>query len=258
MENYGLAKGKIFENQDESGYCILNIEDATCRKLAEKCRAKIVYFSSERELAEGAFIRDGKLVIAAEDGKITELCRVDELKIIGKHNVENALAAAAISYYAGIDAAVISEVLKSFAGVAHRIEYCGALDGVKFYNDSKGTNVDATLTAIRALEKNIVLIAGGDGKSQDFAPLGQKLAGSVKHLVLLGRDGPAIAEAAENAGFESITYGSDMGDCVRKAFGLAQEGDSVLLSPACASWDMYDNFEQRGDHFKEMVRKLGV
>ncbi len=258
MENYGLAKGKIFENQDESGFCILNIEDATCRKLAEKCKAKVVYFSSERELSEGAFVRDGKLVIAAEDGGITEFCRLDELKIIGKHNVENALAAAAIGHCAGIAASVISEVLKSFAGVAHRIEYCGALDGVKFYNDSKGTNVDATLTAIRALEKNIVLIAGGDGKSQDFAPLGQKLAGSVKHLVLLGRDGPAISEGAENGGFESITYGSDMGDCVRKAFGLAQEGDSVLLSPACASWDMYDNFEQRGDHFKEMVRKLGV
>ena len=183
---------------------------------------------------------------------------MDELKIIGKHNVENALAAAAVSYYAGIEASVISEVLKSFAGVEHRIEYCGVLGGVKFYNDSKGTNVDATLTAIKALEKNIILIAGGDGKGQDFMPLAEKLAGSVKYVVLLGRDGPKIAESAEKAGFTAFTYGSDMGEWVRKAFELASEGDSVLLSPACASWDMYDNFEQRGDHFKEMVRKLGV
>ncbi len=258
MENYGLTKGKIFENQDENGYCVLNIEDEICRKLAEKCKAKVVYFSSERELESGAFVKDGKLVIAEDNGKSTELCRMDELKIIGKHNVENALAAAAVSYYAGIEASVISEVLKSFAGVEHRIEYCGVLGGVKFYNDSKGTNVDATLTAIKALEKNIILIAGGDGKGQDFMPLAEKLAGSVKYVVLLGRDGPKIAESAEKAGFTAFTYGSDMGECVRKAFELASEGDSVLLSPACASWDMYDNFEQRGDHFKEMVRKLGV
>ena len=115
-----------------------------------------------------------------------------------------------------------------------------------------------SLTAIRAIEKNIILIAGGDGKSQDFKPLASNLKGSVKHMVLIGRDGPKIAEAAEKAGFKDYTYGSDMGDCVKKAFEVAEEGDTVLLSPACASWDMYDNFEQRGNHFKEMVAKLGV
>lgn len=258
MENYGLTKGKIFENQDKNGYCILNADDEICRSLAEKCKAKVVFFSSSKELETGAFVKDGKLVIAEGKDKITELCAQEELKIIGMHNVENALAASAMCYYAGIEPSVISEVLKSFAGVAHRIEYCGSIDGVKFYNDSKGTNVDATLTALNAIKKNIILIAGGDGKSQDFMPLAEKLEGRVKHLVLIGRDGPKIAEAAEKAGFKEYTYGVDMGDCVNKAFKLASDGDTVLLSPACASWDMYDNFEQRGDHFKEMVGKLGI
>lgn len=258
MENYGLTKGRVFENQDESGYCILNAEDETCRKLAENCPAETVFFSSSRELEKGAFVKDGMLVIADREGNVIELCRQDELNIIGRHNVENALAAAAISYYAGIEPQVIREVLKSFNGVAHRIEYCGTLDGVKFYNDSKGTNVDATLTALRAIEKNIILIAGGDGKSQDFSPLAENLKGRVKHLVLIGRDGPEIAEAADKAGYKDYTYGSDMGDCVNKAFDIAEEGDTILLSPACASWDMYDNFEQRGDHFKEMVKNLGI
>lgn len=258
MENYGEAKGRVFANQVENGFCVLNMEDETCRKLGEKCKAKTVYFSSERELEKGAFVKDGALVIKDEDGSVTELCRRDELKILGKHNVENALAAAAISYYAGIGPEIISEVLRSFTGVAHRIEYCGTLDGVKFYNDSKGTNVDAALTALKALEKNIILIAGGDGKSQDFTELAENLEGRVKRVILLGKDGPKIAEAAEKAGFKEYMYGSNMGDCVKKAFEAAEEGDSVLLSPACASWDMYDNFEQRGEHFKDMVRKLGV
>ena len=257
MENYGLAKAKIFENQDEGGYCILNGDDEICRRLGAFCKAEVIYFSSTGELERGAFVKDGRLVIA-EKGKVTDLCGCDELRIIGRHNVENALAAAAICYYAGIEPSVIGEVLKSFAGVAHRIEYCGELAGVKFYNDSKGTNVDATLTALAAIEENIILIAGGDGKSQNFEPLAQNLKGRVKHLVLIGKDGPQIAEAAEKAGFKSYSYGADMGECVNKAFAMAEKGDTVLLSPACASWDMYDNFEQRGEHFKEMVSKLGV
>jgi len=258
MENYALAKGKVFENQDESGYCIINADDEACCKLAESCKARVVYFSSSKELDKGAFLKGDDLVIVNDKGETIELVNRRDLKIIGNHNVENALAASAICYYAGIEPSIISNVLKSFSGVEHRIEYCGSMEGVKFYNDSKGTNVDAALTAIRAIEKNIILIAGGDGKSQDFKPLASKLKGSVKHMVLIGRDGPKIAEAAEKAGFKDYTYGSDMGDCVKKAFEVAEEGDTVLLSPACASWDMYDNFEQRGNHFKEMVAKLGV
>ncbi|MBQ9961065.1 MAG: UDP-N-acetylmuramoyl-L-alanine--D-glutamate ligase [Firmicutes bacterium] len=258
MENYGLAKARIFENQDEQGFCIINGDDEACCKLAENSKAKVVYFSSTKELEEGAFVKDGKLVIASENGKLIELCHKNELKIIGKHNVENALAAAAMCYYSGIEPEVIAQVLRDFGGVEHRIEYCGTSKGVKYYNDSKGTNVDAALTAIRAIEKNIILIAGGDGKGQDFDPLVAGFNGSVKHMILLGRDGGKIAESAEKAGFKDYSFAEDMGKCVQKAIELAEEGDTVLLSPACASWDMYVNFEQRGDHFKEMVARFAI
>ncbi len=257
MENYGLAKANVFANQDETGYCIINGDDELCRRLSEKCKAKVIEFSSTRELGEGAFVKGEKLIIANEKGELVELCDKSDLQIIGKHNVENALAAAAICYFAGIDERVIAETLKTFKGVEHRIEYSGMIDGVRFYNDSKATNVDAALTALRAIEKNVVLIAGGDGKSQDFKPFIKNFNGSVKHMILLGRDGKIIAEAADKEGFKSYTYAKDMEECVKKAFEIAEEGDTVLLSPACASWDMYDNFEQRGNHFKEIVARLG-
>lgn len=258
MENYGLAKARIFENQDENGYCVINGDDEACCKLAENSKAKVIYFSASRELEKGAFVKDGKLVIVDEDGKLVELCGRDELKIIGKHNVENALAAAAMCYYAGIEPETIAQVLREFGGVEHRIEYCGTYKGVRYYNDSKGTNVDAALTALRAIEKNIILIAGGDGKGQDFDPLIEGFNGSVKHMVLLGRDGGKIAESCDKAGFKEYSFAADMGECVQKAVAMAQDGDTVLLSPACASWDMYTNFEQRGDHFKEMVERFAI
>ncbi|MBR3844821.1 MAG: UDP-N-acetylmuramoyl-L-alanine--D-glutamate ligase [Clostridia bacterium] len=258
MENYALAKGKIFENQDEQGYCIVNAEDPICLSLMERSKAKVVYFSSKRELEKGAFVKDGYLVILTEAGELISLCHRDELKIIGVHNVENALAAAAISYYSGIEADVISRVLKEFAGVEHRIEYCGTGKGVRYFNDSKGTNVDAALTAIRAIEKNIILIAGGDGKGQDFTPLAESLKGKVRHMILLGKDGDKIAKAADEAGFGEYSYCSDMAQCVKKAVEIAEPGDTVLLSPACASWDMYENFEQRGNHFKDMVEHFAL
>ncbi len=256
MENYGLAKANIFANQSEDGYCIINGDDELCVKLAQNCKAKVVEFSASRELEAGAFVSGEKLVIKTEGGELIELCGKSELQIIGKHNVENALAAAAICYYAGIEQDVIADTLRKFGGVEHRIEYCGEKNGVKFYNDSKGTNVDAAVTALRAIEKNVILIAGGDGKSQDFEPFIAEFNGSVKHMVLIGRDAKLIAEAADKAGFKDYSFGADMEECVEKAVAVAEAGDTILLSPACASWDMYKNFEQRGDHFKEIVAKL--
>lgn len=255
MENYSLAKAKIFANQDESGYCIINGDDGICCRLAQKCRAKVRLFSLEKELKDGAFLKDDRLFIA-DDGKIEELCRADELKIIGLHNIQNALAAAAISYYAGIEIPVIREGLINFGGVEHRIEYCGTVDGVKYYNDSKATNVDAAVTAINAVGKDIILIAGGDGKGQDFTDLIKNFKGRVKKLILLGRDGPAIKQAADKEGYKDYEFCANMEDCVKLAAHAASAGDTVLLSPACASWDMYDNFEQRGRHFKEIVARL--
>ena len=259
MEGYGEAKAKVFANQDASGYCVLNYDDKQCYALAEQygCKARIVPFSRREELEFGAFVKDGWLVLKNEAGELVTFCRADELHIIGGHNVENALAAAAICYFAGIDPEVIAKTLREFGGVAHRIEFSGEIDGVKYYNDSKGTNVDATVTALRAIEKNIILIAGGDGKGQTFDELIRQFHGSVKHMILLGRDGKLIAEAADRCGFKDYSYAKDMNECVRRASEMAAAGDTVLLSPACASWDMYDNFEQRGDHFKDCVAHLG-
>ena len=172
------------------------------------------------------------------------------------HNLENALAAAAVCYFAGIEPTVIAEVLRTFGGVEHRIEYCGMVDGVKYYNDSKGTNVDAAVTALRAIGQNIILIAGGDGKGQNFDPFFADFDGTVKHMILLGKDAPLLQASADKAGFTDYSTVKDMEEAVRKAYDMAVEGDTVLLSPACASWDMYNNFEQRGEHFKECVNRL--
>ena len=257
MEGYGEAKAKIFANQDPSGYCVLNYDDKLCWELGKNCKARIVPFSRREELEFGAFVKDGQLVLRTEDGEIITFCGINELNIIGGHNVENALAAAAVCYFSGIAPEVIAKTLRTFGGVEHRIEFSGEIGGVKYYNDSKGTNVDATVTALRAIEKNIILIAGGDGKGQVFDELIEKFEGSVKHMILLGRDAGLIAQAADKFGFTDYTYAKDMNECVQKASEMAVAGDTVLLSPACASWDMYKNFEQRGEHFKECVAHLG-
>ena len=256
MKAYGEAKAKIFANQRDDGYLVINYDDKTCYKLASDCQATIVPFSRKSQLSFGAFLQDNRLVIRNKQGELIDICGSDELKIIGTHNLENALAAAAICYFAGIDAETIGSTIKSFSGVAHRIEFCGLIEGVNYYNDSKGTNIDAAITAIRAIEKNIILIAGGDAKGQTFDEFISQFNGSVKKMILLGRDGRLIAEAADRKGFTDYVYCKDMQECVNKAYELAEPGDTVLLSPACASWDMYENFEQRGEHFKNCVSRL--
>lgn len=258
MEAYAAAKARIFANQDENGYCVVNYDDKTCYALTRDCKARVVPFSRKEELDFGAFVKDGRLVLADEKGTLIELCGKDELKIIGEHNVENALAAAAVCFFAGISPETIAKTLREFGGVEHRLEFSGELDGVSFYNDSKGTNVDAAVIAIRAMRGRIILIAGGDGKGQSFDELIDNFDGRVKHMLLMGRDAGIIAEAADRRGFREYTYCKDMEECVRRAAELAEPSDVVLLSPACASWDMYDNFEQRGRHFKDCVKRLGI
>lgn len=257
MENYGKAKANVFKNQTAGDYLVINYDDKLCWKLAEGCKATVVPFSRREILDFGAYVSYGNIVIKNEKGEIINICKAEELKIIGDHNLENALAAAAVSYFAGIEPEVISKTLREFGGVAHRIEYCGEVDGIKFYNDSKGTNTDATITALKALKKNIILLAGGDAKKQDFATLAAELSGKVKHMMLYGRDAGDIKEAADAAGFSSYTMVKNLEEATNLAFEMAQPGDAVLLSPACASWDMYSNFEQRGDHFKILVERLG-
>lgn len=256
MEAYGNAKARAAANQDENEYLVINCDDKAALALAEQSGATIIPFSRREKLPVGAFLDDTKIIVRDLKGADHFICDRSDIRIIGDHNVENVLAAAAISYFAGIDEQTIGRAVKEFPGVEHRIEFSGRIDDVEYYNDSKGTNVDAAVIAIKALKDNIILIAGGDGKAQDFTDLAKEFDGHVTALVLLGRDGPIIEEAARKTGFTEIYNCEDMADCVRTASMIARPGDKVLLSPACASWDMYDNFEQRGRHFKQCVKEL--
>ena len=256
MENYGAAKARIFENQDESQYLVINYDDKVCYALAENCKAKVVPFSRMEQLDFGAFVKDEYIVIKNEQGELIRFCRTDELNIPGSHNLENALAAAAIAYFAGLDADVIRTSLMEFQGVEHRIEFCGEVDGVRFVNDSKGTNPEASIKAIDAMKGGVILIAGGYDKGSAFDELINAFNGKVKHMVLLGKTAPMIKETAEKLGFTDSVIVEDMEACVNEGFRLAEPGETVLLSPACASWDMYNSFEQRGEHFKDCVKKL--
>ena len=255
MEAYGAAKAKIFANQRADGYLIINYDDKLCYSLAKEAECKVVPFSIREELDFGGFLKDGKLIVRDGEKEI-EICERSDIRIIGDHNVENVLAASLICYFAGISPEVIREAIKAFNGVEHRIEYCGTIDGVKYYNDSKGTNTDASITAIKAFDGNVILIAGGDAKGQVFDDLIKAFGGKVKKMLLLGRDRGFIKEAADRCGFTDYIECKDIPDCVKTAASIAVPGDVVLLSPACASWDMYNNFEQRGRHFKECVEAL--
>jgi UDP-N-acetylmuramoylalanine--D-glutamate ligase len=255
MENYALAKAKVFANQNSDEYLVYNDDDEIVKELVKNCNAKLIPFSRKRELdCSGAYIKSGNIVV--RDRKfIFVVCRADALKIPGLHNLENALAAAAIAYYSGIEIDVITKVLKTFKGVPHRIEDCGNVNGVKYINDSKGTNPDAAIKAVISFN-NIVLIAGGYDKGASFDEFVSGFDGRVKELVLLGATAPKIKEAAEKAGFTNIHMVKDMKEAVKLSSELAVPGDTVLLSPACASWDMYKKFEDRGDDFRNCVKEL--
>lgn len=256
IENYAQAKAMIFKNQDENQYFIVNYDDEESWKLVKQCKAKVIPFSRKASLALGCFVLDGDIVIQNEQGQCIDICSADELRIPGAHNLENALAAAAVAYFAGIAPEVIAKTLREFEGVEHRLEFSGEVDGVRFVNDSKGTNPDASIKAIEAMKGGIILIAGGYDKGSDYEEFINAFQGKVKHLILLGKTAPKIRKTAERLGFTDITMCRDMDECVKTGYKLASHGDTVLLSPACASWDMYTCFEQRGEHFKNCVRDL--
>lgn len=256
FENYVKAKGLVFKNQNSDDYLIVNREDPVCWELAGESQAKIIPFSRIRELDIGIFIKDDYIVIKDEKGMVHKICPSKEVGIIGSHNLENAMAAAGIGFFAGIESESIGRTIKEFSGVAHRLEFVNEIRGVKYINDSKGTNVDASVKAIEAVDSPIILIAGGYDKGGTFDSFIGAFKGKVKALVLLGKTGPAIKEAAEKQNFNSIIMAKNMEACVKESFLIAEPGDTVLLSPACASWDMYSNYEQRGEHFKACVNNL--
>lgn len=253
MDVYIAMKERVFAKQTAEDFCILNHGDEACRKMADKTAAKVFFFDSSETLAEGIYLNGDAIEVRWGDINET-LIHVDELQILGVHNYENVMAAAAMGICAGIALDTIRTVLKGFAGVAHRIEYVATVDGVDYYNDSKGTNVDASIRAVLAMKKPIVLIGGGYDKGSSFDEWTKLFPGRVKHLVLIGVTAPKVRASAEKFGFTAISDCETFAEAVDLCREKAEDGDCVLLSPACASWGMFDNYEQRGDMFKEQVR----
>ncbi len=258
MEGYVNAKARVFENQDAKDYFVVNRDDELAWKLAERCQATVVPFSRKEELDFGAYVDRGQIVIRDQEGTVHPVCGAKELHIPGAHNLENALAACAMAFCAGIDVQVMAAVLRRFAGVEHRLELVSVTEGVRYVNDSKGTNPDSSIKALEAMETPVLLIAGGYDKKSSYEEFINAFDGKVKKLLLLGTTAQAIRAAAIGLGYPEgdIIMCKDMDECVRQAAKLAVSGDTVLLSPACASWDMYESYEQRGRHFKSCVKNI--
>ena len=223
----------------------------------ERVKAKVVFFSRLHDLQEGICLSDGAIVLR-EKGNEIKIIDVKDLVLLGAHNIENYMAGIAVAYYMDIPMQNIVDTLKSFKGVAHRIEFVKEVNGVTYYNDSKGTNPDAAIKGIQAMNRKTVLIGGGYDKGVSFDEWIQSFDGKVKKLVLLGQTAQMIADTAAKYDFTDVLFANDLEEAVRICAEHAQPGDAVLLSPACASWGMFDNYEQRGDMFKEYVNKLEV
>lgn len=255
MENYIAAKEAIAANQTEQDVCILNYEDERLRAFGEGLKSRVIYFSSARALPEGLFLEEGAIYYAHEGSK-ERICRTEELNIIGRHNYENAMAAIAAGLVLGVPVSLIHQALCEFKAVEHRIEYVATKRGVRYYNDSKGTNPDAAIQGIRAMTGNTLLIAGGYDKGSDYDEWIEAFDGKVGWLVLIGQTKEKIAMAAEKHGLKNIVLCDSFSEAMEFCTAHAKEGDAVLLSPACASWGMFQNYEERGRIFKEYVNAL--
>ena len=254
MEAYVNAKKRIAENQTEKDYCILNYEDDRTREFGEKVKAQVLYFSSQRKLERGIYL-DRSSIIYKNPEEI-RICGVEELQVLGTHNYENVMAAAGMAAVYGVPIPVIKEAVLAFQGVEHRIEFVAEKGGVVYYNDSKGTNPDAAIKAIQAMNRPTVLLGGGYDKDSEYTQWIRAFDGKVKKLVLLGQTREKIARDAEKCGFHDYVLADGFEEAVSLAADLAEAGDAVLLSPACASWDMFPNYEARGEKFKEIVNSL--
>ena len=255
LEKYIEVKEDICRNQDKDDYVILNYEDEELRAFADRTNATPVFFSSKRELENGLYYKDGYIYMA-KDSVSERLIHEDEMNIIGLHNVENAMAAIAMAFVYGIPMNEILDSVRAFKAVEHRIEFVAEKNGVRYYNDSKGTNVDAAIKGIKAMNRPTCLIGGGYDKGSEYDEWIEAFDGKVKKLVLIGATKNKIAECAKKHGFTDYEFAESFKDAFDICVRNASEGDCVLLSPACASWGMFDNYEQRGDIFKEYVNSL--
>lgn len=256
MEAYAEAKEAIARNQTKEEICVLNYENEYTRSFAEKCTAKAVMFSSARELTDGYYLR-GEKIVKSVSGQVQELLDIHkDMNLVGICNVENVMAAIVIAEGMQVPMETILSVIRNFRAVEHRIEFVATKGGVDYYNDSKGTNPDAAIQGIKAMCKPTVLIGGGYDKENEYDEWIESFEGKVKWLVLIGQTREKIAECARAHGFTNIKFADTYEECLALCTQLAESGDAVLLSPACASWGMFPNYEVRGQLFKEYVHGL--
>ncbi|MDE2058309.1 MAG: UDP-N-acetylmuramoyl-L-alanine--D-glutamate ligase [candidate division NC10 bacterium] len=253
IEDYYQAKARIFENQRVSDFAIVNADDPLVLQAAAQVRGRKIAFSRTEPLDTGAYVGEDQLILAM-NGRREVICRVPELRIQGVHNLENALAASLAAAVAGVPTMAIRNALTSFEGLPHRVECVAEIGGVRYIDDSKGTNVGAVIRSLQSFTVPVVLIAGGKDKQSDFSPLAPLVRERVKRLVLIGQAAPKLRR--ELAGACPIEDASSLEEAVRRAAAAASPGEVVLLSPACASFDMFTDFEDRGRVFKAAVREL--
>ena len=256
IEKYFKAKARIFENQVEGDYAVLNAGDYAVSALSESCKSRVIWFD-RLPVKLGVGLEQEWVTIFNPGFEAARVCKVSELALPGEHNLENALAAAAAAWAAGADSVSIGKVLRSFKAIEHRLEHVAVIDDVVYINDSKGTNPGATIKALLSFPgKNKILIAGGKEKGSNFSDLASVIKREVKALILIGETADRIANAARDAGFENYSKYNSLEEAVFAASRLAEREDLVLLSPACASWDMFSDFEERGSVFKRFVNSL--
>ena len=254
LDGYATVKEQIFANQTAQDYLVLNHDDVRVRDMAQRCRSRAFFFSRQIELETGAFVSAGAICLRWQ-GKTETVCRIDEMKLFGGHNVENALATCSAAYLAGVAPSQMAKLLREFSGVEHRIEPVATLEGVRWFNDSKATNPESSIKALEAFPGQVTLIAGGRDKNTDLAEFMNLVKQKVDRLILIGEAAARFAAAAKAAGVKNIVQAGSLAEAVETACQLARSPQVVLLSPACASYDMFDNYEQRGRNFKQLVRK---
>lgn len=254
IENYLETKIRIFENQTKNDFLILNWDDPIIKKVGKRSKGRVLYFSRKEKVLEGAFLKDGFLTVSW-NGKEEKVIKPEDIFIKGAHNLENAMCGVLAGIVKGIPIELIATALKEFKGVEHRLEFSGEYEGVHYINDSKGTNPDASLKALASYDQPIVIIAGGRNKGNSFKEYAEVIKNKCKFAVLIGESKDEIKEELDKLGFQDYYLTDDFEEAVFKTLQVSKKGDVVLLSPACASWDMFPNYEVRGNKFKELVKK---
>jgi len=252
LEAYVDAKARIFENQQSEDFAVLNEDDPTCVAMAERTRAQVFWFSRQKEVKQGAWVRDGNILLRDGSGQ-REIMQVSEVPLKGAHNLENVLATVCAAALMGCAPEKIRQAVREFKAVEHRLEFVATIRGVDYYNDSKATNVDATIKALESFPANIHLILGGKDKGSDYTVLNNLLRQRVKRVYTIGAAAAKIESQVKGV---EVVHAETLENAIRKANAVAQPGDVVLLAPACASFDQFKNYEQRGQVFKEIVRGL--